>query len=89
MWKYKKIERALESYKKNRVYQTKGSHNKHVSIQKNEQPFFLSTITTTFKKHIANFASDLIKKYPDTAGEFGILLVRQYSKEFNNRAKKN
>ena len=56
--------------------------------KKKELPFFLSTITTTFKKHIANLVSDLIKKYPDTAGESGVPLVRQYYKGFSIREKK-
>ena len=73
MWKYKKTKRALESYKKNWVYQTKGSQNKHASIQKKELPFFLSTITTTFKKHIANLATELVEKYADTARELECL----------------
>ena len=47
--------------------------NKHASIQKEELRFSLSTITTTFKKHTANLASELIEKYPDTARELECL----------------
>ena len=56
--------------------------------KKNELTFSPRTIANTFKKHFANFSSDLVKKLPDPTGKFGIPTVRQYYKEINFREKK-
>ena len=41
----------------------------------------------TFKKYFANLVSDLVKKFPDPTGKFGIPLVRYYYKEIKFREK--
>ena len=53
-----------------------------------ELTFSPRKIANTFKKHFANFTSDLAKKLPDPTRKFGISSVRQYYKEINFCEKK-
>ena len=63
----------------------KGCHNKH--MPQNELTFSPRAIANTFKNHFPNLTRDLVKKFPDPTGKFGIPSVRQLYKGINFREK--
>ena len=77
-WKYRKIKWALENVKKLGLPDKKAPTKSICLNTKNDLTFSPRTIANTFKKHFANLASHLVKKFLGPKGKFGIPSMRQH-----------